>query len=88
MSLLRFQIKGDCGSLIVKFENGVKLGEMLVNDDGYYVYFPELNEGYWDAGMMRAIADTLDKLNAPWDARVNAFLESQITGNNYTVVHS
>jgi len=70
MSQLKFRIKGSCASLEVFFENGVKLGEMLVNDDGFYVYFPELNGGYWDAHMLSLIAQTLDKLNEPWAKRL------------------
>lgn len=78
---LRFQVKGDCGSLIVNYENGVKLGEMLVDVDGYYKWFPErrdgYSQGYWEARVLSAIAETLDKLNAPWERKMAAYFDNQ-----------
>jgi hypothetical protein len=54
------------------YENGVKLGEILCEVDGYYVFYPELNGGYWSEHILRAIADLLGTMNAEWDAIVQA----------------
>lgn len=67
MTCLRFRVIDSAGSLNVFFENGVHMGIMYMEVDGYYVFQPHLRAGYWAAYVMRAIADTLDKLNEPWD---------------------
>lgn len=52
------------------YENGVKLGEVLCNEDGYYDFWPELRGGYWSAPVLRQIADLLDAKNQLWDEQV------------------
>lgn len=54
----------------IVFENGVCVGEALVDVDGYYKFWPVLKSGYWEEGTLRALADFLAKLNAPWHAQV------------------
>lgn len=75
MSLLRFRVIDSAGSLRVLYENGVDMGVMYVEVDGYYVYQPIQRFGYWSAEVMRAVADTLDVLNKPWDRIVNADID-------------
>jgi hypothetical protein len=50
--------------------NGVKIGQILAKEDGYYDFWPEHNGGYWPAYMLRAIADMLDTMNKPWDDQI------------------
>jgi hypothetical protein len=54
-------------------------GELIVGDDGYYVYWPAPGahihgDGAWTTGggcytatELRALANELDRLNAAWD---------------------
>jgi hypothetical protein len=55
--------------------NTCKMGEFLVEVDGYFVYYPELRGGAWESWIMHEIADKLDELNAPWDAEVNRLMD-------------
>lgn len=44
----------------------VCLGDVLVDVDGEYKFFPNCNNGgYWSPEFMRAIADKMDELNKP-----------------------
>jgi hypothetical protein len=52
------------------YENGVKLGQVLAKEDGFYDFWPELNGGYWPAHMLRAIADMLDEMNYTWEQTI------------------
>lgn len=51
--------------------------DFITNDDGYEVFWPEGNGGYYASHVLRAIADELDKRNGPYDDMVNEYLESQ-----------
>lgn len=52
------------------FENGVELGEILRDVDGYYKWWPNDLPGYLDEEFLFAIASYLQSLNAEWDAQV------------------
>lgn len=56
----------------VYFANGVYLGELLVKEDGYYDFWPELRGGCWSEYVLREIADELQRLNKPWKGGDNA----------------
>lgn len=51
-------------------------GDFITNDDGYEVFWPEGNHGYYDPFVLRAIADELDKRNGPWDDQINEYFEN------------
>jgi len=55
--------------------NQVLVGEMVMNDDGYYVFFYSNNGGYWESVPLRAIADRLDEINKDWDTQVRTDLK-------------
>ena len=42
-------------------------------DDGFIAFWPEPNRGFLTAHDLRAIADELDRRNAPWAAEVEAY---------------
>ena len=66
------------GTGFLTYINGHVLGEFYREVDGYYVFvFAEPNVGCWEAHVLREIADTLDEMNAPWDAEVKAHFENQ-----------
>jgi len=64
--------KNKHGTYVVYWENGVNIGEFIIGDDGYYVYFPIQKYGYITSYFMRAIADKLDELNKDWDKIVRS----------------
>lgn len=56
------------GTIKVYAPNGTHLGDLLMGDDGYYEFWPELNRaGYWPSWVLRDIANKVDALNEPWD---------------------
>jgi hypothetical protein len=48
----------------VSYCNGVRLGELLWEVDGQFVFYPVRNGGAWTAHVLREIADKLERLNA------------------------
>lgn len=75
--LLRFRVIDRAGTLRVLYENGIDMGIMYIELDGYYVYHPAWRGGFWSAAVMRAVADTLDVLNAPWDKKINDYFAAE-----------
>lgn len=57
------------------FYNGVYMGDVIMNDDGYYVFFPESKErhGYWTQGDFQSLYTYLYLKNKDWDESVNEF---------------
>jgi len=55
----------------------VYLGDVLKYEDGfYYFHFAnDKNSGYWQAYVLRAIADKLDDLNKKWDEHLKKNLK-------------
>jgi len=64
-----------CDKKEVFYQNGVLLGTVYREIDGYYVFLPKYNGGYWKAFIMKAIADKIDGLNKGWDEEVKLGLE-------------
>lgn len=65
-------IKKKDGGHEVFAHNGVKIGNFLVEVDGYYNWWPLKDRGgYIPAYMLRALADCLDELNKEWDEQVH-----------------
>lgn len=63
------------GSVSVDHVNGVHCGCLYREVDGFYVYAQSSNTyGYIESVFLRAIADKLDELNAPWKAECDAAL--------------
>lgn len=55
----------------VLYENGVHLGDVVMDVDGYRYFWPDMSRGgHWGAHVLREIADLLDELNEAWDAEV------------------
>jgi hypothetical protein len=70
LSALLYATKREEGGYSITFHNGVNMGTLEIDVDGYYKYWPVQRIGYWDAPSMRALADLLDHVNAEWDAQV------------------
>jgi hypothetical protein len=57
----------------VRYSNGVKIGTILADVDGYEKFYPENNGGYWEPFVLRAISDLVDELNEKWDQQIQEF---------------
>ncbi len=57
------------------YHNGVYMGEVIMNDDGYYVFFPDKERagGYWSQGDFLALYKYLEEKNKYWDDQLNEF---------------
>lgn len=55
----------------VIYDNGVSIGELLREVDGFFVYYPIQNGGCWESHVMRPIADKMDELNKPWQDQID-----------------
>lgn len=51
--------------------------DIIPGDDGFYVFWPDRFTGAFSAANLRAIADRLDELNAPWEKEINDYFEKQ-----------
>ncbi len=70
--------RGDTKGYMVYYENGVHIGEFYMEIDGYWVFEQKHeNSGYWNAHVLRGIADKLDELNAPYEDEVIKYFESK-----------
>ena len=54
----------------VIYDNGVIIGDLDMDGDGYFYFWPERLNGAWEAHVLRAIADKLDEINKPWDEEI------------------
>lgn len=61
-----FSLTDEIGVINVFADNGVRAGEILLGDDGFYQFWPILHGGYWPSYAMREIADKVDSMNAEW----------------------
>jgi hypothetical protein len=50
--------------------NSVRLGEFVVQSDGYYGFVAKSNAGFWSSYGLRLISDKLDEINKEWDQQV------------------
>jgi hypothetical protein len=62
----------ECACMPVLADNGVRIGEIYCEVDGQFVMQFDPRPGYIPAHVLRAIADGLDRLNASWDAILQA----------------
>ena len=58
------------------YQNGVKLGEILADVDGFYYFWPELKGGSWAAEMLKQIGELLDEMNKPWQEQIERELQA------------
>ncbi len=65
--MITLSIESRTGSYKAYWNNGNKIGDFLIGDDGYYAYWPIQKSGYITSCFMREVADKLDELNEEWD---------------------
>ena len=49
------------------YANGVYLGAIVGNTDGFYVFFPNEGKGYWSQELLEELAAKLRELNREWE---------------------
>ena len=62
------------------FDNGVILGDIYMEVDGFFVFWPneDVNKkGYWESWVFREIADKLDEMNKPWKEEIDRYFNEQ-----------
>lgn len=53
-------------------------GDFVTGEDGFFVYWPTPLHGALNEWVLRAIADELERLNAPWVAKLDEYFASAI----------
>lgn len=84
MELIKLVKTGEVSYKVYVADNDVYLGDFLMKEDGFYDWWPnaELGPGgFWSAWMLRAMAEKLDELNAPYQAELNAYFEQESNKN-------
>lgn len=62
-------------SYSVYANNGVQIGELYQEIDGFYVFALPGRTGYWPEYLLRELADELKELNIKWLGEVTRALE-------------
>jgi hypothetical protein len=57
-------------SFVVKYTNGVLMGTIYKEVDGYYVFAPELRGGFWDEHVLQDLFYYLQDLNEEWHKQI------------------
>jgi hypothetical protein len=84
-------IEGIDGSAGIHF-NDIMLGYAYKEVDGFYVFVtgtrlnsndpPKKEYGYWDAWILRGIADLLDEHNKEWNEQIQKELKTESLNKN------
>lgn len=51
--------------------------DIIMGDDGFYVYWPEGNKGALTSHDLRELADELDRMNCKWEEIINEYFEDE-----------
>lgn len=57
------------------YHHGVHMGEVIMNDDGFYNFWPNENKGYWDEHVLFLIANLLKEKNKRWNEEINEYFK-------------
>ncbi len=68
MNIIYQKVNSQKYNIITK--NGKLLGELLMDVDGYFYFWPEDNNGAWAANHLRDVADRLDEVNKDWNNQI------------------
>jgi hypothetical protein len=58
------------GVYTVYFNKKKVIGSFIMQDDGYFGYYPNELSGYWSSYALILVANELDELNNKWDEQV------------------
>ena len=54
----------------VRTNNGKLVGDLIMDVDGHFYFWPEDNNGAWRSYQLRELADKIDEINKSWDEQV------------------
>jgi hypothetical protein len=46
------------------------VGDLIMDVDGHFYFWPEDNNGAWSSYHLRELADKMDEINKQWDEQV------------------
>lgn len=52
---------------------GTVLGEFIIGDDGFYVFFSEPKGGYYNEYFLQVLLNKLTELNKEWNEQINQY---------------
>jgi hypothetical protein len=55
--------------------NKKRLGAFVIQDNGYFEFYPDDLKGYWSSYALRLIADKLDEINKIWNDHIKENLK-------------
>lgn len=65
----------------IVYTNGVEIGEIYVEVDGFYVFVPNITRGgFWTEHLLKTLANLLKELNQPIEADYKAFFNQPKKG--------
>jgi hypothetical protein len=68
--MIEYSEKNAHGSISITC-NTLPAGDLLVDIDGYYKYFPpEYGHGYWPDYLLLSIVQKLQEINKDWDDQI------------------
>ena len=72
--------KNQSGSYIIIFENGVKIGDLIQDNDGFYKFFINLDRasGYLTETILFSIANKMKQLNKKWNQEINYYFHKYL----------
>lgn len=71
-------IKTGDGSRYEVYFNKQHLGYFYLEVDGFYVFIPKSNIGFWNEFSLRIIADKLEEMNKHYNKNIEKYFETQI----------
>lgn len=61
----------------VNSTNGVLMGDIMVDNDGFYYFWPDLRQGAWSASFLLELSYKIDVLNKPWEEELNRYFDNK-----------
>ena len=64
------------------FHSGVYLGDLVLDEDGYWKFFPDkIQGGYWDEFLLKTLGEYLTSMNSEYDKQVKDYFDREETKN-------
>jgi hypothetical protein len=76
MSLKLELLKTESASRYEVYFNKQHLGYFYLEADGFYVFIPKGNIGYWTEFSLRMIADKLEELNKKYNEEIELYFKT------------
>lgn len=57
------------------YHNGVHMGEVMIDEDGFYKFWPNDTKGYWDEHMLFLVGNLLKEKNKAWNEELERWFK-------------